>query len=549
MATPAVAPPGEETPPDNPTPTVPISEGEEEEDASEPPLPIEQCPSTFPMKETSLLTMPKRVYVPSSRNCLWCQKFCLGVMFFECSVLFALVLVLGLFVFITIDLARAVPRDVPIQVASMGDELFALGDQTDGLFWFLQLSDLHLNAERNPLATMNFEYLVDNVIPILSPHFNVVTGDISDSRPETLTGVAFGFVPLEEDWVLYEDILEENLLLDPYYWVDVRGNHDTYSVDSFESEFNYYCSYSAFARLPFMCNHTSIADKPDHSHMNSAVSLGMGDTGVALHAAFDYPEDAEIDIPWATRLISAVTVPLTDSEIEQRLIVVEYDSPISVTYPDPVTSTPTTTSLSMPTSLLGIDLSGSLWSPFSYFAISDAGIIDNIGRILPNVRVDMETPCADLAVLIDDPSLSDACPSPLLMSFSHFTISFMSNPDTLLKPLLASGVTTHLGGHMHTPMATGSRLDTTVDEYKAPYLYDRLAPDLKRHGSIVLSAVDRGLLSTVELTLENNMAASNNSWDEDYESTQISFQWPVVLCTSPKHASYLHDLEPNHLVT
>ncbi|GIQ83594.1 hypothetical protein KIPB_004941, partial [Kipferlia bialata] len=486
----------------------------------------------------------------------WCvrwQKRCFGVFFFECSVLLVFLLTFLAFTWITVDMARAVPRDVPIRDPSAGDALYAHGDQADGLFWFVQISDLHVNAEINPKATVKLQQYLTHLMPVLTPHFTLATGDLADSRPDTMTGVAFGYVPVEEDWVVYEALLEDHYLLDPYYWVDVRGNHDVFGVSSFESEFNYYCEYSSFARLPWMCNYTSIVDKPDHSHMNSAVSLGMGDNGVALHPAYEYPEiegEEEAD-PWTARVISAITVPMTAYEAEQRVFVATYDAPISVTYTDTDTGSDVTTPLSMPFGMIGFDVSLHCWAPLGFFGNADSQLMGHIRRILPSVRQSLDAPCADLATVLGDESLSGACPTGQLMSFSHYTVSLVSNPDTLLGPLLDNGVTTHIGGHLHTPMSTGSRVDVgqwTTDG-DARYLYDRLAPDMKRHCSVVINAVDRGVLSTVEVTLQLTMADGNNSWDKDYNDFTIEFQWPVVLCTSPKHASYLHDLEPNHLVT
>lgn len=109
--------------------------------------------------------------------------------------------------------------------------------ENDRLFWFIQVSDLHINVEK-PQSSSNLTWLVGEARTAIDPEFIVATGDLTDSVFES------GFFDIPNgphlvEWVEYWEILVDNdINKDNYY--DIPGNHDAYN-DQF---FDYYLANS-----------------------------------------------------------------------------------------------------------------------------------------------------------------------------------------------------------------------------------------------------------------------------------------------------------------
>lgn len=96
-------------------------------------------------------------------------------------------------------------------------------------YWFIQISDLHINKHAiSGAGYENFEYFLDNVVPLIQPKFVLATGDITDARRR----VGFGSGQYRKEWELYREALEKRGLSDPSFWYDLRGNHDCFRVGS-----------------------------------------------------------------------------------------------------------------------------------------------------------------------------------------------------------------------------------------------------------------------------------------------------------------------------
>ncbi|GIQ91142.1 hypothetical protein KIPB_014261, partial [Kipferlia bialata] len=94
--------------------------------------------------------------------------------------------------------------------------------------------------------------------------FVVVTGDLSNS---------YGLQD-QTQWDLYNECLAESALLDPSFWVDMAGNHDSYGVESTSDETNLFCSMSATSQREGHCV-THLDDTPydtDTMHQGSVSS-------------------------------------------------------------------------------------------------------------------------------------------------------------------------------------------------------------------------------------------------------------------------------------
>ncbi|KAJ5075538.1 transmembrane protein [Anaeramoeba ignava] len=84
-------------------------------------------------------------------------------------------------------------------------------NKTEKLFWFIHISDTHLN-KFHPETIEKFEYFVSEFIPKINPSFN---------------------------------ILEKYNLSSPQKWLDIRGNHDSAEIYDLYDPNNFYYRYSS----------------------------------------------------------------------------------------------------------------------------------------------------------------------------------------------------------------------------------------------------------------------------------------------------------------
>ncbi|KAL1915599.1 uncharacterized protein VTP21DRAFT_6723 [Calcarisporiella thermophila] len=111
-----------------------------------------------------------------------------------------------------------------------------IGAELDKLFYFVQISDLHI-SHYHDYQRHFFQFLAK--LPDISPAFVIVTGDLTDAKDvHKITS----FQHLDE-WKLYRDSLEKLGLWRRDYWHDLKGNHDSFNIPDENSVENYYQSY------------------------------------------------------------------------------------------------------------------------------------------------------------------------------------------------------------------------------------------------------------------------------------------------------------------
>ncbi|XP_078000950.1 transmembrane protein 62-like [Glandiceps talaboti] len=112
------------------------------------------------------------------------------------------------------------------------------GDDFDNIWWFVQISDLHLSRYYDPDRIHKFRHFCEDNVDIIHPSMVLVTGDITDSVFKMKNKQE----PLE--WKMYHDILMNSGVLDKTVWIDIKGNHDTTNVPSLRSKENYFRNHS-----------------------------------------------------------------------------------------------------------------------------------------------------------------------------------------------------------------------------------------------------------------------------------------------------------------
>eukprot|EP01029_Cantina_marsupialis_P012528 TRINITY_DN2766_c2_g1_i1.p1 TRINITY_DN2766_c2_g1~~TRINITY_DN2766_c2_g1_i1.p1 ORF type:complete len:760 (-),score=167.57 TRINITY_DN2766_c2_g1_i1:127-2406(-) len=119
------------------------------------------------------------------------------------------------------------------------EKISVMGSEADDMFVFLHVTDIHLSKflwERQ----RHFKDFCSNVVSAVNPNAIVLTGDITDAM-ETQYGRERS--QNKEEWKYYKDILKENNLFDKNYFIDMRGNHDAYTVKDYTSEDDYFSQY------------------------------------------------------------------------------------------------------------------------------------------------------------------------------------------------------------------------------------------------------------------------------------------------------------------
>ena len=117
-------------------------------------------------------------------------------------------------------------------------EILKLDEKTNHLVWFLQISDLHLSAFRDPTRTSQLLNFVKYTINIINPAVVLASGDLTDAKKNIL----FDSKQHIYEWLMYNSILHSTGILNKTVWLDMRGNHDCYNVANDKG--NLYQKYS-----------------------------------------------------------------------------------------------------------------------------------------------------------------------------------------------------------------------------------------------------------------------------------------------------------------
>ncbi|KAI8640130.1 Metallo-dependent phosphatase-like protein, partial [Parasitella parasitica] len=132
---------------------------------------------------------------------------------------------------------------VVLQHADYRNSSERMANQPDQIFYFIQVSDLHISKFQPKGHTIHFLHFLQSALPIINPEFVVVTGDLIDAKDETKTVSA----QYPQEWQVYKSAVEQGV--NDTAWYDMRGNHDCFDLISWEAENNLYRQFGKSSKI------------------------------------------------------------------------------------------------------------------------------------------------------------------------------------------------------------------------------------------------------------------------------------------------------------
>jgi predicted MPP superfamily phosphohydrolase len=126
-----------------------------------------------------------------------------------------------------------------VKISQYSDLSVIPGSAFANLWWFVQISDIHISKYGNPGAINDFQIFCAKTVDVIKPELVLSTGDLTHGKHGGFS------TQYKEEWEIYKTILKETGVLHKTRWIDMRGNHDAFDISSWSHQSNYYRDYSS----------------------------------------------------------------------------------------------------------------------------------------------------------------------------------------------------------------------------------------------------------------------------------------------------------------
>lgn len=392
----------------------------------------------------------------------------------------------------------------------------AMDDGASNLFWFVQVSDLHLSVHDPPRGA-KLRRFVQTTLPMLNPAFVLVTGDVTDAKQAV---AAPSFVgndaprgQVDAEWREYRDVLrlrgggggrdEQHGVAMPMRtpWLEVRGNHDAFNVASYASESN---AFKDNAVAPSLVN-----------AMDTDDGQGAGDGAVGGVAAIKRPGDD-------SRLLLHA-----GEGSDRRHYSFTYDTPFG-TY-----------------AFAAFDACVEPAASRHFFGQFTPTMLDHLERALGIGAPHLPTPASTSPSPTDISSgNSDSTNHNLAVLFGHYPLTSIVEDGTVssngrdIQAILRDGrVAAYLSGHLHGFLEK-------LHPWFGAQLYGRHGggtlelevSDFVHRGRYRVMAVDHDVVSFSDFTQTDH---PHDAPGGIHGGAATDSDWPAIVVTNPKAAAYL----------
>ena len=114
----------------------------------------------------------------------------------------------------------------------------------DDYFTFIHITDLHISKFVYPDIKDDLQEFFSTTLDTIQPRVVVASGDLTDAKDKD--GV--GSFQIPEEWRVYRDLLTRNNVLKKTVYLDIRGNHDSFDVQTIDDDQNLFLTHSGQGR-------------------------------------------------------------------------------------------------------------------------------------------------------------------------------------------------------------------------------------------------------------------------------------------------------------
>ena len=108
------------------------------------------------------------------------------------------------------------------------------------LIWFIQITDLHISKYVYPDIEDDLREFFSTTLDTIKPKVVIASGDLTDAKDSD--GV--DSFQQKTEWETYKNLLSEYTVSNKTVYLDIRGNHDTFDVNSYQDPQNFFLSHS-----------------------------------------------------------------------------------------------------------------------------------------------------------------------------------------------------------------------------------------------------------------------------------------------------------------